>query len=181
MDLRPRDHMLNKMRNLLYFRVRYPMVRYGRNVHVQWSTFMASPQHAIVLGNDVGIGANCRFQCDIEVGNKVLIAANVGIIGSDDHRYDVLGKTMWDSGRGDARKVVIDDDVWIGFGAIILSGCRIGRGSIVGAGSVVVGDVEPYSIVIPQKARVLRKRFTHEEIQRHEDALNRTTSGLPRP
>jgi len=59
----------------------------------------------------------------------------------------------------------------IGHGAIVLSGSHIGRGSIVGAGAVVVGDVPAYSIVVPRKARMLRKRFNDDEIDRHENAL----------
>lgn len=78
---------------------------------------------------------------------------------------------MFAAPRGDKFQVVIEDDVWIGFGAIILSGVRIGRGSIVAAGAVVTKDVPPYSIVVPQQARVLRARFTPEEIERHEEKL----------
>ena len=169
----PRDHWLNRLRNALYFGLRYRWVRHGRNVHVKWSTVMWSPHKHIVIGDDVGIGFRCVLQCDIEIGNKVLIAAHVAMVGADDHRYDVPGQAMWDSGRGDTRKVVIEDDVWIGHGAIILSGSRIGRGSIVGAGSIVVGDVEPYSILISSKARVLKKRFEGNQLAEHERELGR--------
>lgn len=165
------DHFLNKARNALYFGLRYPWVKRGRNVHVQWSTTMCSPHRHIVLGNDVGIGRNCTFQCDVEIGNKVLIAGAVAFVGSDDHVYDTVGTPMWNSGRGDARKTVVEDDVWIGWGAIILSGARIGRGSIIAAGAVIVGDVPSYSIMIPQKARLLRSRFTPEDAARHDEAL----------
>jgi acetyltransferase-like isoleucine patch superfamily enzyme len=166
-----RDHLLNRLRNALYFGIRYPWVKRGRNVHVQWSATMWSPHRHVVIGDDVGIGPRCTIQCDLEIGSKVLIAGGVAFVGSDDHRFDVVGKTMWDSGRGDARKVVVEDDVWIGQNAIVLSGSRIGRGSIVAAGSVVVGDVEPYSIVVPQKARLIRKRFTPQQIEEHERIL----------
>ena len=166
-----RDHLLNRVRNALYFGVRYPWVRHGHNVHVQWSTQMRSPHKHIVIGDEVGIGTDCFFQCDVEIGNKVLIAAKVSIVGSDDHRYDMVGTAMWDAERGDTRKVVIEDDVWVGHGAIILAGARIGRGSIIGAGSVVVGQVDPYSIMVPQKARLLKKRFSPSEIAEHEAAF----------
>jgi acetyltransferase-like isoleucine patch superfamily enzyme len=61
--------------------------------------------------------------------------------------------------------------VWIGFGAIILSGSRIGRGSVIGAGCVVVGDVEPYSIMVSPKARLLRHRFEGQEALDHDASL----------
>ncbi len=164
---------MNRLRNLLYFGVRYRWVRHGRNVHVKWSTTMSSPHRDISIGNDVYIGPNCYFQSDIEVGDKVLIAADVAFIGADDHRFDVVGKAMWDSGRGDARRIIVDNDVWIGHGAIILSGAHIGSGSIVGAGCVVVGEVPPYSIFVPGKARLLRPRFTTGDVELHERRLNR--------
>jgi acetyltransferase-like isoleucine patch superfamily enzyme len=75
------------------------------------------------------------------------MARNVAFVGRNDHRIDVVGKPIWDSPRGDSCKTVVEDDVWIGHGAIIISGVTIGRGSVVAAGSVVTRDVEPYSIV----------------------------------
>ena len=59
---------------------------------------------------------------------------------------------------------VIGNDVWIGQKAVILPGVRIGDGSIIGANSVVGNDVEPYTIVAGNPARILRKRFDEELI-----------------
>jgi acetyltransferase-like isoleucine patch superfamily enzyme len=132
---------------------------------------MWSPNRHIVLGDDVGIGPDCLFQCDVEIGNKVLIAGSVSFVGSDDHTYRAIGKTIWDSPRGDRRKVVVEDDVWIGHGAIILSGSTIRHGSIVGAGAVVRGEVPAYAIVAGPAAKVVRQRFSTEEIAEHERLL----------
>jgi virginiamycin A acetyltransferase len=64
-------------------------------------------------------------------------------------------------------KLFIGHDAWIGAHAIILPGCqRIGIGAIVGAGSVVTRDVEPYTIVAGNPAKFLRKRFDAETIER---------------
>ena len=60
---------------------------------------------------------------------------------------------------------VIGNDVWIGQNAVILPGVHIGDGAIIGAGSVVGSDVEPYTIVVGNPARVLRKRFDGELIE----------------
>ena len=65
-------------------------------------------------------------------------------------------------------KIVIENDVWIGYGAIIVSGVKIGRGAIVAAGSVVLKDVEPYTIVAGNPARKVSKRFTEDQIIEHE-------------
>lgn len=60
----------------------------------------------------------------------------------------------------------IGADVWVGYGAIILSGVTIGDGAIVGAGAVVTKDVEPYTIVAGNPAKVIRKRFTDDQISK---------------
>ncbi|PZT96310.1 MAG: chloramphenicol acetyltransferase, partial [Brevundimonas sp.] len=63
----------------------------------------------------------------------------------------------------------ISDDVWIGHGAIILPGAQsIGRGAIVGAGAIVTKDVEPYTIVAGNPARVIRRRFSEAVVERVE-------------
>lgn len=111
------------------------------------------------------------LQADTEVGKKVMIACNVAFLNSDDHRFDQVGKAMWDSGRGDKFKIILEDDVWIGHGVILLSPVRVGRGAIVAAGSIVVKDVLPYAIVGGNPAKVLKMRFTPEQIKKHEQTL----------
>lgn len=59
---------------------------------------------------------------------------------------------------------VVEDEVWIGLGALILSGVRIGKGAIVGARSVVTRDVPPYAIVGGNPAKVIKYRFPQEII-----------------
>ena len=63
--------------------------------------------------------------------------------------------------------------MWIGYGSIVVSGVHIGRGAIVAAGSVVLKDVEPYSIVAGNPAREISKRFIDNQIREHEKVLYR--------
>lgn len=60
--------------------------------------------------------------------------------------------------------VTIGNDVWIGFGALLLQGIHIGDGAIIGAGAVVTKDVEPYSIVAGVPAKLIKKRFSNIEV-----------------
>ena len=67
--------------------------------------------------------------------------------------------------------IVVEDDVWIGYGATILSGVHIGRGAVIAAGAVVTKDVDAYAIVGGIPARILRYRFP-EEIREKVSRLN---------
>ncbi|MDE5998007.1 MAG: CatB-related O-acetyltransferase [Muribaculaceae bacterium] len=69
--------------------------------------------------------------------------------------------TAWDN-KGD---IVIGNDVWIGYDAVIMAGVKIGDGAIIGARAVVTKDVEPYSIVGGVPAKAIRKRFTPDIIE----------------
>jgi len=62
-------------------------------------------------------------------------------------------------------KVIIGNDVWIGYGVTILSGVNIGNGAVIGARSLIVKDVPPYSIVGGVPAKIIKKRFDDKTIK----------------
>jgi acetyltransferase-like isoleucine patch superfamily enzyme len=130
---------------------------------------MWAPNKIVEFGDCVQFGPRCVVQCDIRIGRNVLIAGDVAFVGRNDHRFDVIGKTIWDSPRGVSQVTTLEDDVWVGYGAIVLSGVTIGRGSVIAAGAVVASDVGRYSIVAGVPAREVAKRFSNDEIQRHEE------------
>ena len=92
----------------------------------------------------------------VSIGENVRIAAYT-VISTADHDFSDPSKPIVEQGFVTA-PVYIEDDVWIGTGAIINKGVRIGRGSVVGAGSVVTRDVPPQSIAVGSPCRVIRKR-----------------------
>lgn len=72
--------------------------------------------------------------------------------------------------------VVIEDDVWTGGNVMILKGVTIGRGSVIAAGAVVTKSCTPYSIIGGVPAKVLKMRFTPEEIEQHERIIRTSES-----
>lgn len=148
----------------------------GKRTHIGIGTTLWAPSH-LAVGDDVYIGKYCTIECDGAIGSQVMIANQVGLIGRKDHDYTAVGRsirfTPWagDAAPGTTETIVIEDDVWIGFGAIVLSGVRIGRGAVVAAGALVSKDVPRYAIVAGVPAKVVRSRFNDEEIQVHERAL----------
>ena len=142
--------ILKRFRMILLLTFKYKIVYCGKNSSIG--------QHAIIRPNCVSIGyksfigPRCWLTSKIEIGNFVMLAGRVAIVGGD-HRFDIVGIPSIEAGRDTNKKVIIEDDVWIGHGAIILHGITIGEGSVIAAGSVVTKDVLPYSIVagVPAK------------------------------
>jgi chloramphenicol O-acetyltransferase type B len=162
---------LCRPRTWLYRLLKCRWLKYDGFVRLPWSVVMWSPHHHILLGDHVQFGRGSIIECDAEIGNYVLIARNVALVGRDDHRFDIPRQTIWESPRGDAHIVVVEDDVWIGHGAVILSGVTIGRGAVISAGAVVIADVSPYAIVGGNPAKFIKWRFTDEQQEEHDAFL----------
>lgn len=166
-------HLANSIRSFWMLNVRYSWIKHKGFVRVPFSTKIWSPHKDVVMGNLVQFGPNCRIQCDIEFKNSILIASDVSFVGKDDHITNIVDRTIWNSGRGDSFKTYVGNDVWIGHGAIIISGVKIGDGSIIAAGSVVTKDVDSCTIVGGNPARFIRNRFeTEEDKEKHLKYLN---------
>jgi acetyltransferase-like isoleucine patch superfamily enzyme len=121
------------------------------------------------------IGPNAQIGANVEMGNYVMVSKDLLIIGQD-HRYDIPGTPIIFSGRPDSQLTIIEDDVWIGARVSILEGVKIGRGSIIAMGSVVVSDVDAYSIVGGVPAKLIKRRFKDEKIKVHDKYLEKHPS-----
>jgi acetyltransferase-like isoleucine patch superfamily enzyme len=141
--------------------------------------------HTISVGEDVYIGPGANListESTITIGDKVMFGPRVTIMGGD-HNTSQIGRFMRDvkdKRPEDDRPVVIEDDVWVGTGAIILKGVTIGRGSIVAAGALVVKSIPPYSIVGGVPAKIIKWRFSEDEIINHESVLYRQDARIAR-
>lgn len=142
-------------------------IRIGAGTHLNGQLLTFWNAGAITIGRQCFIGPGSRIwsQASIHIGHHVLIAHGVDIHDTNSHplstwdrRSDVHGvlhgpyvtptKTL-------SSPVEIGDDVWIGMKSSVLKGVKIGRGAIVAAHSVVVKDVEPYSVMAGVPARVV--------------------------
>ena len=126
----------------------------GSNVNIEKG---AQFSVAVSLGDNSGIGVNALISSYVTIGNDVMMGPECMIFTSN-HGMDRLDIPMWKQKHADPKPVVIGNDVWIGARVTILPGVHIGDGSVIGAGSVVTKDVEAYSIVAGNPAKLIRKR-----------------------
>jgi len=152
-------------------------VEVGSRFHVGLGSVIWAPRR-LVIGADVYVGKNSTIQVDGSIGDGVLIANNVGVVGRTDHDMREVGKFVsrarWIGDAPDALSQFtrIEEDVWIGFGAVILSGVTIGRSAIVAAGAVVTRDVPANSIVAGVPATVTARRFDDATLRKHWEILD---------
>ncbi len=124
------------------------LIEIGENCFISQGTRIWSAQHVVI-------------------GNRVVISHDVNILDSDCHSLSAKCRAEHFSevflGNGELEilpnvnwaPITIEDDVWIGFNVSILKGVRIGRGAVVGAGSFVRSDVEPFSVTVGDPARMI--------------------------
>lgn len=110
----------------------------------------------------------------LTIGSYCSIGPNVTFVLNSDHnlhhistypfKVKILREEQYEAiSKGDIK---IDDDVWIGYGATIMSGVQIGQGAVIAAGAVVTKDVPPYAIVGGVPAKVIKYRFSPEIIEK---------------
>ena len=133
----------------------------------------------IKIGKNSSIGGRALILCTrakLIIGNYVMIGPQVSII-TGDHKIDTVGKYMVNVSDDEKvpendLPVVIEDDVWIGANSTILKGVTIGEGSVVAAGSVVTKNVPAYTIVGGVPAKIIKNRFTDDELKKHRKLKN---------
>lgn len=110
----------------------------------------------IIIGNNVGIsGSTINASKSIKIGHNVMIGSGCLITDTDSHQINYKDRNEH-SGIIDFKPVIIDDDVFIGARSIILKGVTIGRGAVIGAGSVVSKDVPSNAVCCGNPAKVIK-------------------------
>ena len=134
-------------------------IEIGNNVYVGHNTILKGyHKNKMTIGDNTWIGQGCFFHSagGLAIGNNVGIAPCVKIITSV-HSETPLSEPVLNNALI-MKEVVIENGCDIGLGAILLPGIRIGEGAIVGAGSVVTGDIASGAVVAGSPARFLRQR-----------------------
>ena len=148
----------------------------GAHTHVRGQLLTFWNGGKITVGEWCYIGEGTRIwsQSSVTIGNYVLIAHLVDIHDTNSHPIDwkerrldteaILSGTYRTPTQTVSAPVTIEDDAWIGFKATVLKGVRIGRGAIVSAGAVVTKDVEAWTVVAGNPARVIAELEPDREI-----------------
>ncbi len=137
---------------------KYPKIKKGSNVRIGRFTKTMNA-HNIMIGNNSSINGGMLFagkNSKIIIGDNCLISYNVHI-RTRTHKYENKNELILKQGE-DEKDIIIGNDVWIGYGAQIMPGVKLGDGCVVGAGAVVTKNVEPYKVVAGVPARVIKER-----------------------
>jgi len=151
-----RRRILGNLR-LMILKLTGRSIEVGKNFLCQKYFYLAN-KHRLKAGDNVFFGRHAHVVCDLEIGNNVMMASYVSFVGGD-HKFDEIGETpMMFSGREHNKPIIIKDNVWIGHGAIILSGVTIESGAVIAAGALVTQNVGANEIVGGVPAKFIRKR-----------------------
>jgi acetyltransferase-like isoleucine patch superfamily enzyme len=134
-------------------------IHIGDNVSIEKGVVMSTSESGkISMGNNVYIGEYSILTSnkEIEIGNNVLISPHNDIVDFN-HIYKDISRPVNEQGIS-AKKITIEEDVWIGSGCKILMGVTIGKGAVVGAGSIVTKDISPCHVVVGNPAKTIKVR-----------------------
>lgn len=126
----------------------------GVNVNVEKGARFASD---VYLGDHAALGRDSYVEQGTVIGNGVMMGPECAVF-TRNHVFERTDIPMFQQGATPILPVVIEDDVWIGARVILLPGAHVGKGAVIGAGSVVSGDIPAMAIAAGNPARVLRMR-----------------------
>jgi acetyltransferase-like isoleucine patch superfamily enzyme len=176
-------NIIKRLRDIYLVKIRWHKYTIGPGFHAGARVRLWAKQ-SIRIGRDFYIGRDSQIEADCVIGDFVIFGNKVALVGRYDHHFQQIGVPVrhamqirddgYDWKGLYVPPIAIGDDVWVGYGAIIMSGVTIGNGAIIAAGSVVVKDVEPYTIYGGVPAKKLKNRFnTQEDQDEHIRILSR--------
>jgi len=174
--MRTLTNILKRIRNYLLRTVVFRKYQIGKGFYSGIRVRIWA-RKTVIIGKNFYIGRDSFIESDVIIGDNVIWANRVALVGKYDHHYQQVGVPISLASRirdenyswlGIDSLTIIEDDVWVGYGSTIISGVKIGTGSIIATGSLVTKDVEPYSIYGGVPAIKLKDRFaTKEDLAEH--------------
>lgn len=128
-------------------------IKIGQDCHIGLGTYMLGD---ISLGRSCVVGTRCHIVGPLVVGDNVAIIAHTYIFGTSHYKDSQTFEPF-------ERTVVIDSYAWLGARSMVLPGCHIGEGAVLGAASVATKDLPPFSVAVGAPARVVAKRSSQLE------------------
>ena len=162
-----------KLRDWYLVNVRWRRYEIGAGFHAG-ARVRIWAKNSLVIGRNFYIGRDSQIETDCIIKDFVIFGNRVAIVGKYDHCYQENGVPIrlatqirdksydWKGLHEVAR---IGNDVWVGYGAIIMGGVTIHDGAIIAAGSIVTKDVEAYSIYAGCPAKKIKDRFETDELR----------------
>jgi acetyltransferase-like isoleucine patch superfamily enzyme len=136
------------------------IVELADGVHIHRDTIVQTGSGGrVLIGADTHIQPRCQFSAynsTISIGRRVEIAPNCAFYPYD-HAFN-KGATIREQPLRSRGGIIVEDDVWLGFGVIVLDGVRIGEGAVVGAGAVVSKNIPNEAVAVGVPARVVKMR-----------------------
>ena len=128
----------------------------GKNVNIEKGADFGSG-FQLQIGNNSGLGINCRVPSNIIIGSDVMMGPECFILDAN-HSFENVEVPMINQGHAEKKQTIIEDDVWIGRDVLFTPGRVVKRGSIIGARCVLTKNFPEFSIIGGNPSRLIRSR-----------------------
>lgn len=171
------------LRKIREFKIKNSWKKLNKHNQTWWGVFANQGTLEFITHGGISVGKNTYGPINVNyTGNKdekLIIGSNCSLSTTvvfetgGEHDYSAISTFPfaqkiygYDTDVISRGPIILDDEVWIGENALILSGVHIGKGAVVAAGSIVTRDVAPYSIVAGNPARQIKMRFSQEVVNK---------------
>ena len=140
-----------------YYCCKHIFNQIGNNVNIERKANFGYGTE-LEIGDNSGLGINSIVPSNIKIGKNVMMGPNCCILNSN-HIFDRIDIPMIEQGSVIGKRIIIEDDVWIGQNVIMTAGRHISKGSVIGAGCLLCKDFPEYSIVGGNPSKLIRSRL----------------------